>query len=242
MRIAVISLTIAFCLGIGMADAQNISDEAMRHFDRGQAAVEMAKSPTDYEDAIKEFEKAAILAPDWPDVYYNLGFIQEKVNRDDDAIRNLTKYLDLSPNASDTREVKKFIAKIEYKMEKAKAEYNKIKDLLGAWDAFFVGEDVDAYSKKNPFFRPIITAKNGVIDVNTGFKDIGSAQFDGQNLKFKFFHDMKATQDEYEYDMKIISNVLMRGYLNRKTVGVGDPMNADLIGEEYRSLMEMRKR
>jgi len=42
--------------------------------------------------------------------------------------------------------------------------------------------------------------------------------------------------------MKIISNVLMRGYLNRKTVGVDDPRNADLIGEEYRSPIEMRKR
>ena len=119
MRIAVISITIAFCLYVGLAGAQNVSDEAMRHFDRGQAAVEMAKTPADYEDAVREFEKAARLAPDWPDVYYNLGLIQEKVGKRADAIRNLTKYLELSPNANDSREVKKFIAKIEYKMEKA---------------------------------------------------------------------------------------------------------------------------
>lgn len=56
---------------IGHADAKNISDEAMRHFDRGQAAVEMAKSPADYEDAIKEFEKAMRLVPDWPAVRKN---------------------------------------------------------------------------------------------------------------------------------------------------------------------------
>ena len=77
-RIAVISLTIAFCLSVGHADAQNISDEARRNFDRGMAAVEMAKSPADYKDAIKEFEKAAKLAPGWADVYYNLGMVQEK--------------------------------------------------------------------------------------------------------------------------------------------------------------------
>ena len=148
MRIAVISLAIAFCLGIGHADAQNISDEAMRHFDRGQAAVEMAKTMADYEAAIKEFEKAATLAIDWPDVYYNLGLIQEKLSKYDNAIENLTKYLELSPNASDSRDVKRFIAKIEYKMEKAKAEYDKIKDLLGTWEAFFVGGKVDEYSKK----------------------------------------------------------------------------------------------
>jgi tetratricopeptide (TPR) repeat protein len=96
MRVTAISLAIAFCLSIGHANAQNISDEAMHHFDRGQAAVEMAKSPTDYEDAIKEFEKAATLAPDWPDVYYNLGLIQEKLRKYDDAIKNLTKYLEFS--------------------------------------------------------------------------------------------------------------------------------------------------
>jgi tetratricopeptide (TPR) repeat protein len=119
MRILSLGLAVVFCLSIGITNAQNISDEAMRYFDRGQAAVEMAKTQADYEDAIKEFEKAAKLAPEWPDVYYNLGLIQEKIGKYSDAIKNLTKYLELSPNASDSREVKKFIAKIEYKMEKA---------------------------------------------------------------------------------------------------------------------------
>jgi len=118
MKTSVMILTFVLCLNIGLTEAQNVSDEARRHFDRGQAAVEMAKTPADYEDAVKEFENAATLAPDWPDVYYNLGLIQEKVGKRADAIRNLTKYLELSPNANDSREVKKFIAKIEYKMEK----------------------------------------------------------------------------------------------------------------------------
>lgn len=117
-RNSLLLLVLVIVCIIGHADAQSISDEAMRHFDRGQAAVEMAKSPADYEDAIREFEQAILLAPDWPDVYYNIGLIQEKVGRYDNAIRNLSKYLELSPNASDVREVKKFIAKIEYKMEK----------------------------------------------------------------------------------------------------------------------------
>ena len=47
-RSIVIILTIVFCLSISIADAQNISDEARRHFDRGMAAVEMAKFPVDY--------------------------------------------------------------------------------------------------------------------------------------------------------------------------------------------------
>ncbi|MCF6291480.1 MAG: hypothetical protein L3J03_10855 [Desulfobacterales bacterium] len=118
MRLAVIGLTIAFCLGIGPAEAQNISDEALRHFDRGMAAVEMAKTDADYKDAVHEFGLAKELAPDWPAVYYNLGLVQEKLGRYIDASENLTKYLELSPGASDSREVKRAIARIEYRVEK----------------------------------------------------------------------------------------------------------------------------
>lgn len=239
MKVAVLSLTIAFCLGIGHAEAQNISDEAMRHFDRGQAAVEMAKSPTDYENAIKEFEKAATLASDWPDVYYNLGFILEKVGKRADAIENLAKYLELSPNASDAREVKKFIAKIEYAMEQAKTEYDKIKDLLGTWDEFIIkGSQAGQQSGMS-----VITAKNGVIEVNTpGTDAIGSAQFDGQKLKFKYSKDQYALQGNFEYDMKIISKVLMRGYSHRKIVGVRYPDLAEDVGRIDSWAIELRKR
>lgn len=113
-----ISLTVLFLFSGSFVYSQPVSDEAMHYFNRGQAAVEMAKSPADYKDAVKEFKKAAALAPNWPDVYYNIGLIQEKIGIYNDAITNLKKYLKLSPNASDAGKVKKFIAKIEYKMEK----------------------------------------------------------------------------------------------------------------------------
>jgi tetratricopeptide (TPR) repeat protein len=58
--------------------AQTVSDEARRSMLRGMAAVEMAKTPKDYERAIREFEQAAKLAPNWPDVYFNLGSVQAK--------------------------------------------------------------------------------------------------------------------------------------------------------------------
>ena len=122
MRIAVISLTIAFCLGIGHSDAQNISEEARRHFDRGQAAVEMAKSPADYEDAVREFEEAMCLAPGWADVYYNLGFLYERMGKYDNSIESFKKYLRLAPDANDVKMVKSTINKIEYKKQKAEEE------------------------------------------------------------------------------------------------------------------------
>lgn len=238
MRVTAISLAIAFCLSIGHANAQNISDEAMHHFDRGQAAVEMAKSPTDYEDAIKEFEKAATLAPDWPDVYYNLGLIQEKLRKYDDAIKNLTKYLELSPNASDVREVKRFIAEIEYKMEKAKAEYDKIKDFIGTW--LTTGQASSSF---------VFTAKKGVLIAKSSFgmgatsPKFVSTQVDGKNLKLgKFVSDHWALHHEWECHFTLITKTLMRGYCNTKIVRVRDPENADLVGNRDRYTTELRKR
>ena len=107
--------------GIALSFGQTVSEEARRHFDRGMAAVEMAKSPEDYESAIKEFEQAISLAPDWPDIYYNLGLVHEKAGNLNDAIMNLKQYLRLAPNASDAEMVKSLINKLEYRFEQSNA-------------------------------------------------------------------------------------------------------------------------
>lgn len=39
--------------GFVTASSQNVSDEARKHFNRGMAAVEMAKSQDDWESAIE---------------------------------------------------------------------------------------------------------------------------------------------------------------------------------------------
>jgi len=97
--------------------AGTVSEETQRYMAQGVAAVEMAKSPADYEDAISKFEKAKSLAPDWPDVYYNLGLIQEKAGKYRDAVTTLKQYLRLAPNAEDAATVKSLITKFEYKAE-----------------------------------------------------------------------------------------------------------------------------
>jgi tetratricopeptide (TPR) repeat protein len=94
-------------------------DDARRLMIRGQAAVEMAKSAGDFDGAIREFQRAAAKAPFWPDAYYNLGMVQGKADRYDDAVQNLQKYLDLAPTASDAEEVKTLIYQFEYKKEKS---------------------------------------------------------------------------------------------------------------------------
>jgi formylglycine-generating enzyme required for sulfatase activity len=103
--------------GFTSSFGQTVSDEAKRHFNRGVAAVEMAKSPADYEAAIKEFKQAIDLAPDWADAYYNLGKVQEQAEKFADAVVSFKQYLRLSPKASDTDTVKSLIDKLEYKAE-----------------------------------------------------------------------------------------------------------------------------
>ncbi|MBN2400131.1 MAG: ankyrin repeat domain-containing protein [Candidatus Aminicenantes bacterium] len=110
-------VTLIFLFESGLVVGQDVSDEAKRHFDRGMAAVEMAKSPNDYAAAINEFEQAARLAPDWPDVYYYLGKVQETAEKYGDAARSFRQYLRLAPDAEDAEEIRSLINKLEYKME-----------------------------------------------------------------------------------------------------------------------------
>jgi len=106
-----------------------VSEDAKRYFDRAMAAVEMGDS----EGAIREFEKAKSLAPNWPDVYYNLGMVQEKAEKYDDAAANLKQYLRLAPKAKNAAAVKSHINKLEYKAEKAEEEKFILQSIAGRW-------------------------------------------------------------------------------------------------------------
>ena len=98
-------------------NAQTIPEEARRHMARGQAAVEMAKSTEEYAPAIKEFEQAVKLAPNWPDPYYNLAILQEKTGKLKEAVESLKQYLRLAPDAPDAAKIQEHIYKLEYKAE-----------------------------------------------------------------------------------------------------------------------------
>ena len=127
-RILYAFIVLMLLCAVGTAFGQKISDEARRHFDRGMAAVEMAKTPADYEKAVVEFEKAKSLAPGWPDVYYNLGLIQDKAGMYSEAMENLRKYLHLAPDAKDAEAVRTLINKLDYKKEQIGDRYGKLTD------------------------------------------------------------------------------------------------------------------
>lgn len=123
-------------LGVSFAlRAAGVSEEAQRHFDRGMAAVEMAQTPQDYQLAIEEFKQAQALAPDWPDVYYNLGLVQDKAGNYRDAAKSLRRYLQLAPNAPDAAQVRSLANKDEFKAEQA-ISGDDVLDIFSSLGAF----------------------------------------------------------------------------------------------------------
>lgn len=116
-------------------NAQAVSEDARRHMARGQAAVEMAKSPAELEDAMREFQNAAELAPNWPDPYYNLGLAQEKSGKLSEAIASFQKYLRLAPNAPDAAKIQEQIYKLEYKAEQVLSIPEIIDVLVSFWSS-----------------------------------------------------------------------------------------------------------
>ena len=185
-----------FCLMVlsiaagNMALAEDVSREAHKHLNRGKAAAEMAKSPTEYEDAIREFEQAMNLAPDWTVPYFNLGYVQKEAGKYQAALDNFKKYLELAPNADDAAQVQAEIDQIEYKLEKL-SEAAKIRGWLegewwmttmlnstkSRWPITFIvkGDSIEVY---------LPTARSfGHNDRFVDFKTIPIKQ-DGQTIKF----------------------------------------------------------
>lgn len=99
-----------------------VPEEARRYMGRGQAAVELAKTAEDFGRAAAEFQKAVRMAPWLADAYYNLGVVEEKAGRFDDAMRNFKLYLRTSPNASDAEQVRTRLYSLEYKAEQQTRE------------------------------------------------------------------------------------------------------------------------
>ena len=92
--------------------------------------MKMAKTVSEYENAIEEFRKATRLAPAWPDPWYNLGIAEQKAERPDDAMKSFRQYLKLAPDAPDAQKVQTLIYELEYKAE---LQVKALKGMEGTW-------------------------------------------------------------------------------------------------------------
>jgi hypothetical protein len=126
-------LVLTIICGLFYVKGQDISDEARRYYIRGCTALEEAKSAEDFEEAVKELNKAMELAPSFPEVYLKLGEAYEKLEKCQEAIENLKKYLSFLTDKDKISEQKDKIYRLEYKCEKSKQNSIKISALLGYW-------------------------------------------------------------------------------------------------------------
>lgn len=98
--------------------APAVPEEAERFEGRAQFAFKNAKSPADYLDAAREYEKAVAAAP-WVSGYYaDLCTIYEKAEKYAEAKKSCEFFLASSPSAQDASDVRKRIAGLEFAIEK----------------------------------------------------------------------------------------------------------------------------
>jgi hypothetical protein len=109
-----------------MKPAPALPQEAQDELAKGSDSVKQATQPETTRDALAHFERAALLAPWWPDAYSNLASIQEKLEKLDDARASLSLYLLASPNATDAETVRNKIAALdpEERLKRSVAEVN----------------------------------------------------------------------------------------------------------------------
>ncbi|GAH48217.1 unnamed protein product, partial [marine sediment metagenome] len=207
-------LVVVFLVIAAGGYGQTISEKARRHWVRGQAA--MAKMPADYEDAIREFEQAAKLAPDWPEIYYNLGVVQEKAKEYDKAIENLEKYLALAPNATDADVVRDFIYKIEFLKERGWS----MEDLVGIWvGPKEVGSLTISLRKLGAGPLAGTYGQFAITSRKAGYSDIvylDIAEFDGKRLRIDLRYFTKIPTGSFptrfdSYDLTMVSRGRMTG-------------------------------
>ncbi len=94
-----------------------VPEEAKRHLARGQAALDLAKAPADFEEAVTECKRAIEVAPWWPEAYFNLGKAQQEAKQYDDAIASFRLYLIADSKSPRVEEASSRIYKIEYAKE-----------------------------------------------------------------------------------------------------------------------------
>lgn len=190
-KLAIMFSAICFIIMAGIASAQAIPEEARRHLARGEAAMEMAKSPDEYMPAIEEFQNAVRLAPHWPAAHYNLGLVYEKTGKLTEAIACFKEYLRLSPNASDAAQIRERIYKLEYRAEQVLTvpEIIKVLTSLSNEQAWRRTGNCGPHLIE---FRGADINSDEYVNVRTGFSLVGGdiykpIQVQGPVLAYSFF-------------------------------------------------------
>lgn len=94
-----------------------IPEEARRYFVKAVTMQKEVKSTKGFEIAVNAFNQALLIAPWWPEAYYNLSIALASSGQYDEAIMALKLYLVTNPSAPDVRAAQDKIYTLEAKKE-----------------------------------------------------------------------------------------------------------------------------
>jgi tetratricopeptide (TPR) repeat protein len=166
------------------------------------AKAKIASGPSDYAEVIETFEKAIQMAPWNADYYYDVGRLQEKAGKPENAIANFKLYLLAAPNASDTQKVADMIADLEAQIKAAKeaalAQTRLLRFLNREW------------SSENPI------AENGHEEGRAGFKL--TVQISDDGITKITLADVSTKQTEpYRFEGTLDGNTVRARFVGPRT-------------------------
>ena len=223
-KLTIVFTGIYFIIMAGIASAQTIPEEARRHLARGEAAMEMARSPDEYILAIAEFQNAIRLAPHWPAAYYSLGLVYEKTGKFPEALARFQEYIRLSPNSSDAAQIGDNIYKLEYKAEQALTVTEIIKVLFSLSNEQ-VWKKTGNCSTVPIEFREANDKRDDHLNVLTGFFLVGgdiykALQVKGPVFDYRFFvNSCPSGEHQRDYDCYGVVNITVE-IVSKKLVRV----------------------
>jgi len=86
---------------VALAPDRGTAEEAMEWMQKGFEAHKSGR----FDEALKDFQRASVLRPQDPIVFYNMGVLAERLGRYEDAVEYYEGYLRWSPQAEDKSEV-----------------------------------------------------------------------------------------------------------------------------------------
>lgn len=168
---------VAVLVGLG-AWAAEPAEEGRRRFLRGLAAVEMAKDDSDLAVAADEFRQAVTVDPALAGAWFNLGAVEVKLGRYEEAMADYRRYLEVAPQAEDAARVRDELVKIEFRLERRNAARSR----AGRW----VASDGTFYDLKVDGERIALHTDQRFVteaDVKSTYTIVGSVPVDQREVQ-----------------------------------------------------------
>jgi tetratricopeptide (TPR) repeat protein len=173
--------------------APAVPEASRRAFIRGTTAFTDAKTSEDFFRAAARFEEASLIAPWWPDAYFNLAKAQQAAQNYDAAVRSLKRYIATANSKADIRQGQDMMYALEEKADAKKSEADKAlsEAAAAAKAAIFTGSwQKSALSPNGPVTVPMrIDREAGgaytMVQPRDGTLRIRDGRVEGNELRFR---------------------------------------------------------